>query len=184
MDDKSSPDENQRFWKRLIDDIIAAFVGTQQEAAEFVEWMNTLWPGLKFTSNWSNKEMVYLDVKIVITEEGQIETDRHIKPTNPQLYLPYKSNHPASCFKSIVYGQAITVRMICSREEDVERHMKILQQKFEERGYPSQMVSQYLQKGIRRERADLLKPKPQYPHHMVPTPMSTKVPFKPTFVIT
>ena len=33
MDNKSSPEENQRFWKRLIDDIIAAFVGTQQEAA-------------------------------------------------------------------------------------------------------------------------------------------------------
>ena len=83
-----------------------------------------------------------------------------------------------------MYGQAIIVRMIGSREEDVERHMKILQQKFEERGYPSQMVSQYLQKGIQRERVDLLKPKPQYQHHMVPTPMTTKVPFKPTFIIT
>ena len=58
-------------------------------------------------------------------------------PTNPQLYLPYTSNHPKSCFKSIVYGQAITVRMICSREEDVKIHMKLLQQKFEKRGYPS-----------------------------------------------
>ena len=76
MDDKSSPDDNQRLWKRLIDDIIVAFVGTQQKAVEFVEWMNTLLPGFKFTSNWSNKEMVYLDVKIVITEEGQIETNK------------------------------------------------------------------------------------------------------------
>ena len=46
------------------------------------------------------------------------------------------------------------------------------------------MVSQYLQKGIQRERVDLLKSKPQYPHHMVPTSMTTKVPFRPTFILT
>ena len=128
--------------------------------------------------------MTYLDVKLVVTEDRKLETDRHIKETNPQLFLPYTSNHPESCFKSIVHGQAITVRMICSQEKDVIRHIKLLQQKFEERGYPSNMVQQYLQKGLLRERNDLLKPKPQYPHAMVPPPVNIKPIFRPTFIIT
>merc|ERR1719187_1971293 len=39
------------------------------------------------------------------TSHLQLETDRHIKPTNPQLFLHYTSNHPKSVFKAIVYGQ-------------------------------------------------------------------------------
>ena len=73
---------------------MAVFLGTEEEAVEFVAWMNTLWPGLKFTFDWSNKELTYLDVKLIITEEGKLETDRLIKPTNTQLFLHYQSNHP------------------------------------------------------------------------------------------
>ena len=115
LDDKESEDDKDRFYKRFIDDMVAAFLGTQEEAASYVEWMNTLWPGLRFTYDRSNKELTYLDVKLIITEEGTLETDRFIKPTNPQLFLHYQSNHPKHVFQAIVYGQAITVRTICSK---------------------------------------------------------------------
>ena len=97
--------------KRFIDDMIAAFIGTRQEAVQFVECMNTLWEGLKFTFEWSSTEINFLDVKLLVTE-GRLETDRFVKPTNPQLFLHYKSNHPRNCFKAIVYGQALTVKTI------------------------------------------------------------------------
>ena len=87
LNDNSSDDTKDRFYKRFIDDMIAAFIGNEQEAEEFVSWMNTLWPGLKFTFDWSNKEITYLDVNLITTEGGGLETDRFIKPTNPQLFL-------------------------------------------------------------------------------------------------
>ena len=46
-----------RFYKRFIDDMVAALLGTEEEAGDFVAWMNTLWPGLGFTFDWSNKEL-------------------------------------------------------------------------------------------------------------------------------
>ena len=82
--------------------MIAAFLGTEQEAKDFVDWMNTLWPGLKFTYDWSNKEITYMDVKINLTEGG-LETDRFIKPTNPQLFLHHQSNHQKQVFKASVW---------------------------------------------------------------------------------
>ena len=132
LNDLSSQDEKDRFYKRFIDDMIAAFLGDAQDAEHFVRWMNTLWPGLKFTYNWSNKELTYLDVNLIMTEGGNLETDRFIKPTNPQLFLHYNSNHPRQVFKAIVYGQAITVKKICSQEDFAVKCFDNLRKKFTE----------------------------------------------------
>ena len=182
MDDSSSIDPKERFFKRFIDDMFAATNGTEQQAQQFVDWMNTLWPGLAFTFEWSNREITFLDVKLIM-DGGKLETDRFVKPTNPQLFLHYSSNHPSSVFKSIVYGQGITVRVICSKEEFVVRHVENLKTKFAERGYPVEMVEENLQRGIRLERADFLKPKPVYPHQACPL-LPGKRKFTPTFIIT
>ena len=140
LNDKESNDEQDRFYKRFIDDMIAAFLGTDAEAADFVTWMNTLWPGLRFTYDWSNRELTYLDVRLIMTEDRKLETDRFVKPTNPQLFLHYQSNHPTHVFKALIYGQAITVKTICSKDEYVEKHLELLRIKFLERGYPVQLI--------------------------------------------
>ena len=93
LDDKENNCEEDRFWKRFIDDIVAAMQGSRDDAERFVDWMNTLWDGIEFTFEWSDTELTYLDVTLVMAD-GKLETDRHIKPTNPQLYLHHSSNHP------------------------------------------------------------------------------------------
>ena len=119
--------------------MIAATSCTKEQVHNFVEWLNTLDPSLDFTFEWSDEKINYLDVTLVM-EDGKLETDRHVKPTNPQLFLHYTSNHPQSVFKAIVYGQAITVRTICSKDEFVQKHLKDLKEKFIHRGYPVEMV--------------------------------------------
>ena len=143
--DKGSADESERFFKRFIDDMMALTNGTTDDAKEFVGWLNTLWPGLQFTYEWSNQEITFLDVRLVI-ENGKLETDRYTKPTNPQLFLDHTSNHPPSVFKAIVYGQALNVKLICSKEEFVLKHLSNLKQKFLDRGYPCELVEANLSK--------------------------------------
>lgn len=162
--------------------MIAATNCSQQQEQQFVNWLNTLNPSLQFTFEWSDEKISYLDVTLVM-EGGKLETDRHVKPTNPQLFLHYSSNHPRSVFKAIVYGQAITVRTICSKDDFVSKHLAILKRKFIERGYPVDMVQSELDRGSRLTRADLLKPKPVYPHRACPT-VQSKRKFVPTFIIT
>ena len=156
--------------------------GTKVDADNFVKWLNNLWPGLKFTYEWSEKEITFLDVRLML-EGGVIETDRHKKPTNPQLFLHYSSNHPPSVFKAIVYGQALNVKLICSKEEFVKKHLENLKVKFQERGYPCELVEENLKRGAAIPRADLLQPKPVYPQQDCPAPLS-KPKFSPMFIIT
>jgi hypothetical protein len=182
LKDNSCQDESERFFKRFIDDMIAAIEGNEENAKEFVDWLNTLDPGLKFTYEWSDQEITFLDTKLLV-QDGRLETDRFIKPTNPQLFLHYTSNHPRSVFKAIVYGQAITVKMICSREEFVEKHLRALKEKFVERGYPCDLVEENLKRGANIPRVDLLKPKPVYPYQACPVLVS-KPKFLPTFILT
>ena len=122
----------------------------------------------------ADKKINFLDVTLVI-EDGKLESDRHVNPTNPQLFLHHSSNHPQSVLKAIVYGQAITVRTICSKEEFVMKHLKILKEKFLQRGYPVEMVDRELKRGSLLSRAHLLMPKPVYPQQSCPVvPSKTK----------
>ena len=113
--------------------MIAAMNGNEDNAKELVDWLNSLEPGLSLTYEWSNKEITFLDTKLVI-EDGKLETDWFIKATNPQMFLHHSSKHRRSVFKAIVYGQGIKARMICSKDEYLIRHMKNFSSKFNERG--------------------------------------------------
>ena len=66
--DNRTLDEADRFYGRFIDDMLALTIGTEAEAEEFVKWLNTLRPELKFTYKWSNKEITFLDVRLVMGE--------------------------------------------------------------------------------------------------------------------
>ena len=99
LKDDACQDESERFFKRFIDDMIAAIEGNE----EFVDWLNAKEPGLKFTYEWSDQEITFLDTKMWV-QDGRLETDRFIKPNNPQMFLHYTSNGPRSVFKAIVYG--------------------------------------------------------------------------------
>ena len=162
FDDRDSQDSKDRFYTRFIDDKLAAFTGNRKQAEEFVSWLNTLWPGLHFTYEWSNKTIKFLNVEILITPEG-LETNMYVKPTNPQLYLHYTSSHPPQVFRAIIYGQALNVKMICSKDEFVQQHFTNLRRKFEDRGYPTELINSEFERAMQLERTELLKPK-VYPH--------------------
>ena len=91
-------------WKRFIDDVLMLFRGSESDCQALVSWLNSLMPGVvKFKFEFSITRIVFLDLEI-FTEDGKLKTDLHIKPTNKQLYLDFKSNHPDPCKKSIPYS--------------------------------------------------------------------------------
>ena len=184
MNDEASEDEKNRHYKRFIDDMMGFTNCTGVQAAQFVEWLNTLHPNLGFTFEFSHEKITFLDVTLLV-ENGQLVTDRHIKPTNPQLFLHFTSNHPKSVFKAIVYGQGLTVRMICSKDNFVEKHLSDLRKKFIDRGYPVEMVDLELARGSSIPREDLLTVRPIYPVQASPVPpIGKKRNFFPTFIVT
>ena len=96
---KKSADDKEKFYKRFIDDMVVACLGTQEEAASYVECMNTVRPRLRFTYDWSNKELTYLYVRLIITEERKLETDRFIKLPNLNCSSTTSQTTPSMCFR-------------------------------------------------------------------------------------
>ena len=74
-------------------------------------------------------------------ENGQIETNLFIKPSNLQLYLDFFSNHPEPCKEGVVYGQALRVKERCSKESDMEEHLENLKEKLLKRNYPEKLIN-------------------------------------------
>ena len=103
-------------WKRYIDDVFGLIKGKEEDCRRLVDFLNTLLPGvIKFTSKFSTEKIEFLDLEISI-EEGKLETNLYIKPSNLQLYLDYFSNHPEHCKVGLIYSLALTIIERCSKK--------------------------------------------------------------------
>ena len=146
-------------WKRFIDDILMLFKGTEVECKHLVNWLNSLYPGvIKFKYEYSTEVVEFLDLKIHI-ENGKLETNLFIKPSNQQLYLDFFSNHPEPCKEGLVYSQAIRIIERCSKKEWSEEHLQNLRGKLQDRNYPEKLISEKFSKAKLRSRAELIHQK-------------------------
>ena len=75
---------------------------------------NGFTPNLKFSFTSSEKNILFLDLKVFSTKD-KLSTDlwnhknRHIKHTDCHYYLPYPSGHPEHTKRSTVYSQLLRV---------------------------------------------------------------------------
>ena len=68
-------------WLRYIDDIFMIWTAGEDQLQDFLEWINQYHDTIKFTWDWSRKNVNYLDVQ-VINNNGVIDTDLYTKPTD------------------------------------------------------------------------------------------------------
>ena len=83
-------------------------------------------------------------------------SEHYVKETNSRNYLSYNSNHPKHIFKSIVFSQAQTVFMCCSKQDWAERALKELREIFIAKNYPTKMVEEQIEKVKKLNRRDLI----------------------------
>ena len=70
----------------------------EEKLRNFVEILNEIHPTIKFTAEWSQKSINFLDVTVSLID-GQIETDLYVKPTDSHQYLHSSLCHPYHCKK-------------------------------------------------------------------------------------
>jgi len=145
-----------QFWRRFIDDILTLFRGNEEEAKQFVDFLNSLFPGIiEFTFEYSRSKIVFLDVELSF-QHGRVETSLHIKPTNLQMFLDWNSNHPFHCKVAIIYSQALRVNMICSDPGDRQLFLESLRNKFIQSNYPVNHIQEQFERAMKVNRADLI----------------------------
>ena len=59
-----------KLWKRFIDDVLMLFEGSKDECEHFINWLNSMYPGvIKFKYEFSTEMVEFLDLKIIL-EDG------------------------------------------------------------------------------------------------------------------
>ena len=126
-------------WWRYIDDIFFLWEHGEEKLTEFIEHLNEKHPTIKFTAEWSQTSINFLDVTVSLIG-GKINTDLYVKPTDSHQYLQSSSCHPYHCKKGIPYSQALRLNRICSDPSSFDKRCNDLEKWLIERGYSERKV--------------------------------------------
>ena len=127
-------------FRRYIDDIIGITTSTKTELLDFIEFVSTFHPALKFTHSISEDTLSFLDIQVSITNSQKLSTSVFYKSTDSHSYLDFASNHPPSTKNSIPYSQFYRLRRLCSNDNDYKQQVLWMSSFFRRRGYPSKVI--------------------------------------------
>ena len=114
-------------------------------------------PTINFTAEWSYRSVLFLDVKIILNEEGHLTTDQYTKPKDTHQYLHRQSCHPHHCKATIAYSQAVGLRRICSLDEDYLRRIEELKSHLVNRGHGEMEIQRQIDRANRISRDQALE---------------------------
>ena len=134
-------------WKRYLDDIFAIFTCTDEELQIFTSWLNNLHPTIKFTAEFNETGVPFLDTYVSISN-GQIILQPYTKKTDTKQYIEPSSCHPPHIFTSLPFSQALRLKRICTREDDLHKELANLARYFKNRSYPPDMIKSSIEKAL------------------------------------
>ncbi|XP_063604268.1 uncharacterized protein LOC134779871 [Penaeus indicus] len=144
---------------RYIDDIFGIFTGTEAQLLEYHQGLNKIHPDLKFTVEYSKKELPFLDTLVYLDAEGKVQTSVYHKPSNTHQYLHFQSCHPPSLKRSLPYSQALRIKRIVSEPQKLENTLKDMVSFFTKRGYCRRTLGSALKRIREVNRETLLERK-------------------------
>ena len=95
-----------RLYKQYRDDSFGVWLHGEATLLEYLSYLNTLHPSIKFTLSYG-KKIQFLDLNIELTNWGSIETETFYKPTDTFQFLEAYSCHPPAIMKNIPKSQFI-----------------------------------------------------------------------------
>ena len=106
-----------RIWFRFTDDIWGIYSGDKISFDNFVQRINSVHSAIKFSGEFSNSEVDFLDVT-TYRKGDKILSRLFCKPTDSHSYLEFNSCHPPQNKNSIPYSQFLRIRRDCTEWED------------------------------------------------------------------
>ena len=80
-------------WKRYVDDTLTIIKKDNKDA--FLDHINSIDPNIRFTSEDPKDDgsISFLDILIILEEDGKLNTTVYRKPTHTDMYLHWDSHH-------------------------------------------------------------------------------------------
>jgi hypothetical protein len=135
-------------YKRFMDDGIVLLPWNACKD-KFLALLNEMNPAIKFTLENSEQirykgkimeRLNFLDMSIIIDDNGTIHTDVYYKPTNSHDYLHYDSFHPKHTLHNIPYCLAKRIIVFCSDDNVMENRLKELKKFLTQCKYPENVI--------------------------------------------
>ena len=140
------------------DDIFDIWTQGLPKLLEFTDYINSLYPTIKFELVHSHSFLHVLDLTLHL-RDGFIITDIYAKPTDSHLYLPFYSSHPPHCKRAIPYGVALRIKRNCSTDEFLQNRQDEYKGYLKSQNCPGDLVDKQFQKALSIPRPELLTKK-------------------------
>ena len=125
------------FWFRYVDDTLSSWAHGLENLHRFLEHINSLHPSIKFTLEMQkeDKTIPFLDVLLIIQEDGSLGHKVYRKPTHTDRYLHYNSFHHPSIKNSVCKTLINRAKTICE-VDNIEGELEHLRSVVKMNGYP------------------------------------------------
>ena len=145
-------------WWRYRDDIFDLWTQGLPKLLEFTDYINDLYPTIKFELVYSESHLNVLDLTLHFCN-GFISTDVYAKPTDSHLYLPFSSSHPSHCKRAVPFGVALRIKRNCSTNDFLQNRCKEYKGYLKSQNYPAELVDKQFDKALSISRSELLSKK-------------------------
>ena len=147
---------NLVFFKRFIDDVIAAWRSTGSDADRtawnnFVADLNDPDLELRWIVEKPSMSVDFMDLTITLSQ-GRAFMSLYEKPNNLHLYIPPNSSHPPGLLTGMVYGMVHRITTLCSSPSDRERRIKDCFRHLRARGYSKDVLKPHFEGAMERAR--------------------------------
>ena len=127
---------------------------------EFIELLNSFHPTIKFYISYSNHKINFLDTIIYLDDDHCLKSGLYIKATDCLPLLHFKSHHPESCKRGLVYSQMLRYRRIITEDQIFFKRAHRLQVILLGRGYQDADILLAMGRAYSFTQFQLLVPKP------------------------
>ena len=148
-------------WKRFPDDCFIHWNLKIASLDHSHNLLNSLHPRIKFTKEWSEKEINFLDVTVIKNTNGKVTTDVFYKATDSFNYVNFKSGHPRHTKINIPFNLARRIRIIvnASDKEKTTKRMNHLNNILQSKEYPPDLITSAINKAKDIPQGELRKVK-------------------------
>ena len=133
---------------RYVDDLFCIFTNGQ-DYNNFLEYLNTRHPNLKFTTEIGHNKLPFLDVSVEIQGDSFIRSV-HRKLTHTGLMLNFNAFCPLQWKRSVICGCLYRAFSICSSRRLFDFEVSNLRRLFEMNGYPIPFFNDILSSFLRK----------------------------------
>ena len=135
-------------------------LSSTHEINELFDIANSIHQHLKFTYEFSNEQITFLDTCLYKGEtfnfNGILDIKTHIKKTETFQYLDRTSAHPKSVFKGFVKGETLRNLRNTNNTSELHKLIKFFRSKLLDRNYKAEEIDPIIQSALQLNRKDLL----------------------------